>query len=89
MFDDNYSDSFDEIESPQKINNKPMNVDTKKPSAPSKQAVQSNNFEIESDNDSLDFNTNAYQPSSTPQVVPDKPPAYNQPRKEPSKTPVK
>ena len=89
MFDDNYSDSFDEIESPPKVNNKPINLDTKKPVVASKQVVQSNNFEIESDNDSLDFNTNTYQASSIPQKIPEKPPSYNQPRKEPSKTPVK
>lgn len=36
MFDDNYSDSFDEIESPPKVNNKPINLDTKKPVVASK-----------------------------------------------------
>ena len=36
MFDDNYSDSFDEIESPPKSNNIPINGDSKKPIAPTK-----------------------------------------------------
>ena len=53
MLSDNYSDSFDEIET-HKANNKP--IDPKKPSASAKPATKEDKFEIESDNDSLDFN---------------------------------
>ena len=46
--------SFDEIETP-KPNNKPI-VDQMKPSDSAKPATKEDKFEIESDNDSLDFN---------------------------------
>ena len=45
MFDDNYSDSFDEIESP-KANNKPNPFDKGKPSVPAKPEPENNKFEI-------------------------------------------
>ena len=59
MFDDNYSDSFDEIDSPQ-ANVKSNPIEQKKPLVPSKPVAKNDKFEIESDNNSLDFNANAY-----------------------------
>ena len=59
MFDDNYSDSFDEIDSP-KANVKSNPIEQKKPLVPPKPAAKNDKFEIESDNNSLDFNANAY-----------------------------
>ena len=88
MFDDNYSDSFDEIESP-KANNKPNPFDKGKPSAPVKPDHENDKFEIESDNESLNFNMDAYQPSAVPNQVPEKPPANVKSMTEPSKTPLK
>ena len=45
MFDDNYSDSFDEIESPN-VNNKPNPFDKGKPSVPAKPEPENKKFEI-------------------------------------------
>ena len=88
MLDDNYSDSFDEIES-HEVNKKPNPFDKGKPSVPVKPEPENNKFEIQSDNESLDFKMDAYQPSAVPKQVPEKPLDNPKSMTEPSKTPLK